>query len=202
MIAVRVTLAGRVEAIMSEKQTRAKLTGEDLLEIQARTGKRYELIDGELIEMPPTGLSHGAIELNIASLLWSYVRQHRLGRVLVGEVGFYLRNDPYTVRGADVAFIRAEKVPEAGLPEGFSAIVPDLVVEVVSPNDRESEIAAKVAEWLAFGVEAVWVVYPSERSVHIHAPAAEKQVLSGDAVLEGRGALTGFSVPVRALFEG
>jgi Uma2 family endonuclease len=187
---------------MSEKEVRAKLTGDDLLEIQAQTGKRYELIDGELIEMAPTGMSHGGIEATVGALLWNYVQQHRLGRVLTGEVGFYLRNDPYTVRAADVAFIRSEKLPQSGLPEGFSTIVPDLVVEIVSPNDRGAEIAQKVAEWLTFGVETVWVVYPNERSVHVHMRSGESRVLSDDAMLEGRGALAGFSVPVRALFEG
>ncbi|MCS6872943.1 MAG: Uma2 family endonuclease, partial [Anaerolineae bacterium] len=186
---------------MSEREARTKLTGDDLLEIQAQTGKRYELIDGELVEMAPTGMPHSAIEFNIAFLLGQYVRQRQLGRILVGEVGFYVRNDPYTVRGADVAFIRREKLPQTGLPEGFSTIVPDLVVEVVSPNDRSADIAAKVAEWLAFGVETVWVVYPSERTVHVHRQSDTSQVLSGDDLLEGSGALAGFNVPVRAIFE-
>ncbi|PJF31674.1 MAG: Uma2 family endonuclease [Candidatus Thermofonsia Clade 1 bacterium] len=187
---------------MSEKGVRAKLTGDDLLEVQAQTGKSYELIDGELVEVSPTGGFHGNIEFSLALLLGNYVRQHQLGRILVGEVGFYLRNDPYTVRGADVAFIRAERVPPEGIPSGFLSLVPDLVVEIVSPNDRDAEIAQKVAEWLNFGVETVWVVYPNERSVHVHMRSGESRVLSGDAMLEGQGALAGFSVPVRALFEG
>jgi Uma2 family endonuclease len=187
---------------MSEKEVRAKLTGDDLLEIQAQTGKRYELIDGELIEMAPTGMPHGDVCGNVYFALKLFVREHNVGKVLVGEVGFCTRNDPYTVRAADVAFIRSEKLPQSGLPEGFSTIVPDLVVEIVSPNDRGAEIAQKVAEWLTFGVETVWVVYPSERSVHVHTRSGESRVLSDDAMLEGRGALAGFSVPVHALFEG
>ncbi|MCS6872942.1 MAG: Uma2 family endonuclease [Anaerolineae bacterium] len=186
---------------MSEREARTKLTGDELLEIQAQTGKRYELIDGELVEMAPTGGSHGEIEMTVGALVWNYVRQHRLGHVLVGEVGFYVRNDPYTVRGADIAFIRAEKVPPEGIPSSFLSIVPDLVVEVVSPNDRSADIAAKVAEWLAFGVETVWIVYPSERTVHVHRQSDTSQVLSGDDLLEGSGALAGFNVPVRAIFE-
>ncbi|PJF34373.1 MAG: Uma2 family endonuclease, partial [Candidatus Thermofonsia Clade 1 bacterium] len=146
---------------MHEIEARQRLTSDDLLAIQAQTGKRYELIEGKLIEMAPTGLLHGSIEFRIALLLGQYVAQRALGHVLVGEVGFYTRGDAHTVRGADIAFIRAEKIPEQGLPEGFSSIAPDLVVEVVSPHDRGAEIVAKVAEWLAFGVEAVWIVYPS-----------------------------------------
>jgi Uma2 family endonuclease len=186
---------------MSETQARIKLTGDDLLEIQAETGKRYELIDGTLVEMTPTGGLHGAIEMTISALLWNYVRQHKLGQVLVGEVGFYVRGDAHTVRGADVAFIRAEKVPPEGLPSGFLQIVPDLVVEVVSPSDRSAALTEKVAEWLRFGVETVWLVYPNTRSVHVYTDLHGSRIFSGAERLEGHGALAGFSAPVQAFFE-
>jgi Uma2 family endonuclease len=186
---------------MSETRTRVKLTGDDLLEIQAETGRSYELIDGMLVEMAPTSGLHGAVETTIGALLWNYVRQHKLGRVLVGEVGFYVRGNAHTVRGADIAFIRAEKVPPEGLPSGFLHIVPDLVVEVVSPSDRSEALAEKVAEWLRFGVETVWLVYPSARSVHVYTDLHGSRIFSGAERLEGSGALAGFSVPVQALFE-
>jgi Uma2 family endonuclease len=186
---------------MSETQARIKLTGDDLLEIQAETGKHYELIDGTLIEMAPTGGLHGAIEFKIAFLIGAYAQQRNLGQVLVGEVGFYVRGDVHTVRGADVAFIRAEKVPPEGLPSGFLQIVPDLVVEVVSPSDRSAALAEKVAEWLSFGVEAVWLVYPNTRSVHVYVDLHGSRIFSGAERLEGSGALAGFSAPVQAFFE-
>jgi Uma2 family endonuclease len=187
---------------MTETRTRAKLTGEDLLEIQAETRKSYELIEGELVEMSPTGGLHSEIEVTISALLWLHVRQHKLGRVVGGEAGFYVRGDEHTVRGADVAFISTAKVPPEGLPTGFLKIAPDLVVEVVSPNDRGTEIVEKVGEWLAFGVAAVWVVYPNTRSVHVYTDPRSSRIFSADDTLEGSGALAGFSTPVRAFFEG
>ena len=186
---------------MTETRTRTKLTGEDLLEIQAETRKSYELIEGELVEMSPTGGLHSAIEFNITMLLGQYVRQHRLGQIVVGEAGFYVRGDEHTVRGADVAFISAAKVPSEGLPTGFLKIAPDLVVEVVSPNDRGVAIVEKVGEWLAFGVAMVWVVYPNTRSVHVYTDPRSSRILSADDTLEGGSVLAGFSTPVRAFFE-
>lgn len=135
-------------------------------------------------------------------LLGQHVLQRRLGQASWARSGFYLRNDPHTVRGADVAFIHSEKLPAAGLPEGFSSLVPDLVVEVVSPNDRGAEVIAKVAEWLALGLETVWMAYPSARSVHIYTDVRGSRILGGDELLEGRGGLAGFRVPVCALLEG
>lgn len=186
---------------MSEVQTRSKLTGDDLLEIQAETGKSYELIEGTLFEVSPTGGLHGAVEMTIGGLLWTYVRQHKLGQVLVGEIGFYVRGDTHTVRGADIAFIRAEKVPPEGLPSGFLSIPPDLVVEVVSPGDRSAALMEKVADWLNFGVETVWLVYPNVRSVHVYTDLHSSRIFSGAERLKGSGVLAGFSVPVQALFE-
>jgi Uma2 family endonuclease len=55
--------------------------------------------------------------------------------VMVGETGFIVKRDPDRVRGADVAFIRQERIPATGVPESFWAIAPDLAVEVLSPSD-------------------------------------------------------------------
>ncbi len=187
---------------MTETRAGTKLTGEDLLEIQAETRKSYELIEGELVEMSPTGMPHGEVCGNIYLALKLFVRERQLGKVLVGEVGFCTRNDPYTVRAADVAYVSAAKIPEVGMPEGFSRIVPDLIVEVVSPNDRGVAIVEKVGEWLAFGVAMVWVVYPNTRSVHVYTDPRSSRILSADDTLEGGTVLAGFSTPVRAFFEG
>ncbi|MFQ3536946.1 MAG: Uma2 family endonuclease, partial [Aggregatilineales bacterium] len=62
--------------------------------------------------------------------------------------------------------------------------------------------SAKVAEWLALGLETVWMAYPSARSVHIYTDVRGSRILGGDELLEGRGGLAGFRVPVCALLEG
>ena len=78
----------------------------------------YELVKGELVEMAPPGGIHGGIAANLVAVLHPYVRQNNLGRVMV-EAGFYLERDPDTVRGPDVSFIRAERVPPEGTAQGI-----------------------------------------------------------------------------------
>src|SRR5688500_6568497 len=127
-------LPGGATVEMSTAQTETSLiTGEELLAM-GDIGP-CELIDGRIVPMSPTGGSHGIIESRLGSTLSVFVSQHHLGWVLTGEVGVYIRRNPDRVRGADLVFLSRERWPE-GPPEGFLDGAPDLVVEIMPPNDR------------------------------------------------------------------
>ena len=111
---------------------------------------RCELLRGELVMMSPAGSKHGVIALRIGGLLMDFVEPRGLGVVFGAETGFCIASNPDTVRAPDVAFVRRERIG-GGLPEGFFPGAPDLAVEVLSPNDRASEVLAKVRDWLAAG---------------------------------------------------
>ncbi len=178
------------------------LTGDDLLEIVAENpGKRFELIEGELIEMSPTGFDHGKFEFLVALVLADYNKSHKWGTILTGETGFYTRGDDKTVRAADVAFISYEKIPAGESHPGYGKVAPELVVEVVSPSDRAGEIENKVQEWLDFGVLLVWVVYPQNRRVHVHSDGKQFTILNADDAITGGDVLPGFSAKVNQFFE-
>ena len=154
-------------------------------------GMRHELVEGELRTMSPTGLEHGEYEHSLAYRLGQWLEEHPSGRLAVGEAGFRLRRDPDTVRAADVAFVRAERLPGAALPRAYFEGAPDLAVEIVSPGDTASEIEEKVRDWLDGGASLVWVVYPSapsltayrsDRSARHHGPQDE---VDGGEVLPG-----------------
>ena len=102
---------------------------------------RCELLRGELVMMPPAGFEHGRIEMAISAPLACFVKEHSLGVVTGAETGFLIGRDPDTVRAPDVAFVRAKRVP-ATPTTGFFEGAPDLAVEVLSPNDRASELLA------------------------------------------------------------
>src|SRR6478672_9366656 len=95
---------------------------------------RYELVEGRVVRMSPVGYRHGRIVVRIAVLLSGHVERHQLGVVLT-DVGFKLASNPDTVRGTDLAFIRQARLPAQDLP-GFWEGPPDLVIEVLSPDDR------------------------------------------------------------------
>ncbi len=126
------------------------ITGEELLAM-GDIGP-CELIDGEIIPMSPAGGVHGWIESTLGRALGTFVEERDLGWVMGGEVGIYTRRNPDRVRGADVAFWSHERLPE-GPPPGFLDVVPELVVEVISPTDRWRDIREKIEEYFAIGVD-------------------------------------------------
>ena len=78
--------------------------------------------------------------------------------------------------------------------KGFFQGAPDIAVEVVSPSDRASEVAAKVQDWLQAGCSVVWVVDPENRSVTVYRSRNEIAVLTASDTLSGGDVLPGFSV--------
>ena len=131
-----------------EGTTEKLITGEELLKM-GDIG-RSELIEGRLVMKSPTGGPHGSIEGNFDEALRAFVRPRKLGQVKVGEVGIYTRRDPDTVRGADVLFISTERAAKIK-SRGFLEIAPDLIVEVMSPDDRWSEVLQKLREYFEIG---------------------------------------------------
>lgn len=161
--------------------------------------RRQELVRGEIVEVMPPGGKHGRVALRIGKYLDNWAEQGPGGEVGV-ESGFRIEQEPDTVRGPDVYYVRPERVPDGGAPEGFWGIAPDLAVEVVSPGDTAEEVDLKVGEYLAAGTAEVWVVYPRTRRVVAHTPDGLARTYGPDATLASPELLPGFAVAVKDLF--
>jgi Uma2 family endonuclease len=192
---VTATLPGKVEAAAVS----TPVTADELLHLPAN-GHRYELVKGELIEMSPASPRHGRIAMRFGALIEQHVRQKNLGAIYAAETGFKLQENPDTVRAVDAAFIAQSRIPPEGEPEGFWAIAPDLVVEVVSPSDSAQAIQSKVTDWLTAGCRLVWVVYPDNQTVTEYRSLTEVRVLTTADNLTGRDVLSDFACPVQELF--
>lgn len=131
------------------------------------SGGKMELVAGKVvIGMTVTGV-HGELALETGIALRSFARKHRIGRVFV-ETGFVTRHDPDHARGPDVAWVSADRDPgRAARSRGSVPIVPNLAVEITSPNDRDSDVQDKVDEYLAAGVQRVWVIRPESETVTV-----------------------------------
>ena len=161
---------------------------------------RCELIRGELIMMSPAGSRHGAIAAAMAAILRNFVMPQHLGVVMGAETGFKIASNPDTVRAPDAAFVRAERIA-GDLPQGFFPGAPDLAVEVLSPDDRASEVLAKVADWLAAGCRMVWVVDQKSRAVAVYHGSGRSVTLKAADTLTGDDLLPEFQVSVGSIFE-
>ncbi|HVF55854.1 MAG TPA: Uma2 family endonuclease [Pyrinomonadaceae bacterium] len=174
-------------------------TAEELLKLP-RGRFRYELVNGELRRMSPAGHNHGRIAARLTVSLGQHVEENNLGEVYAAETGFKLRSDPDTVRAPDVAFVRRERVDEAGEMKGYFPGAPDLAVEVNSPDDTVREVEEKVAEWLEYGARLVWIISPKLHNVTVYRSLADVRTLTERDALDGEDVVPGFNYPVAKLF--
>ena len=183
-------------AILQKNQERL-MTGEEL----ARHPELdpCELVNGRVVPMAPAGDIHGSVELRVGAKLLAYADETGRGVARSGEVGIYTSHDPDTVRGADALFISHERYSERTL-RAFLDVAPELVVEIRSPDDRPGEMQKKIQEYLAIGVDRVWIVDPRRQQVQIHRSSEPVEILEIGDTLRDEEILPGFSLPLSELF--
>jgi Uma2 family endonuclease len=166
---------------------------------QPEDGSQQELVRGVVITMPPPSFYHGLCCNEIGYRLNKHVRDLKLGHITTNDSGVILERDPDTVRGPDLAFWSRERMPTPPT-KGYSAIPPDLVVEVLSPSDVYARVEPKVLQYLRAGVRMVWILVPEDRSIFVRRTGHQGALLSNGEMLTGEDVLPGFSCPVSELF--
>lgn len=191
---------------MSIVETPRKMTAEELLALPDDGVERW-LIRGELRENPESDMNrrnpdHSGTMTRVAALLDNWVRNQPQprGRVYTGDAAFKLRPDRPTLVGIDVAYVSADL--RARTPKGRRIVegVPVLAVEILSPSDVHADISEKVQEYLAVGVQQVWVIDPDFETVMAFTRGAEPRLFTRGSELTAE-TLPGFSVSVAELFE-
>ena len=183
---------------MSATLTRP-MTADELLAMPD-DGMCYELVRGELLMSPPPGSEHGEIGMNLSAPLHQHVKSNHLGVVFAAETGFKLESDPDTVRAPDIAFVRKDRIEQAGRIPGYHSGAPDLVVEVLSPSDTVGKVEAKVAQWLQAGARLVWVVSPKLHTVTVYRSLTDIVTLTEKDNLDGGDVVPGFQIKVAEIF--
>jgi Uma2 family endonuclease len=166
-------------------------TDEELLKLP-KDGYKRELVDGKIV-MSPAGYRHGRVIMRLAARLLDFAAKHDLGDVLDSSTGFRLPNG--NLRCPDISFVARGRVTDPP-PQGFAHLVPDLVVEVLSPDDSPRLVFDKVGEYLAAGARLVWVIDPETRSAAVYRSLTDVTRLPESGVLDGEDVLPGFSCPL------
>ncbi len=135
-----------------------------------------------------------------------------LGRILANfvvenDLGYCTTADdlvevlPGLVRGPDLSFTSWNRLPGRTVSRApISRVVPDLVVEILSPSNTPREISRKLAEYFGGGVRMLWVIDPRTFSADVYTSADEKTTIGETGVLDGREVVPGFQVPLAGLF--
>lgn len=183
---------------MSTSAAVRAFTPADLLALPDRN--RYELVDGELVELNVSALS-SLVASRLNRELGNFCEATSLAWVFGADCGYQCFPDsPGKVRKPDVSAVRRERLPVEALEEGYVAIAPDLAVEVISPHDLAYEVDRKVEEYLGAGVRLVWVINPELRTVRVHRRDGSVGLLREADGLDGEDVLPGFACPIRGLF--
>jgi len=162
-------------------------------------GDRYEVIDGELVNVGNSGMEHGNIGIFLGGLIEIFVRQHKLGVACDSSTAFKMKGG--NKRSPDISFVSKERlVGLKRLPKGFFDGAPDLVVEIISPGNTFEEIHNKIEEYFESGTRLLWVIHPDERYVLVYHSPQPDRLLRGNDVLDGEDVILNFQVAVSELF--
>jgi Uma2 family endonuclease len=176
------------------------LTAEEFM--AANLGERlFELVRGEIVEVPLPMPEYGVVCANVSGTLWDFGRRSGYGYALSNDSAVVTERNPDTVREPDISFYSHARWPRINVGRSLPPVPPDLAVEVVSPGNRAGEISTKIAEYQAIGILLIWVVYPASRSVVVDRSDGEHAiVLREDGVIENLPELPGFRCPVSDSF--
>lgn len=187
---------------MATGTTTSLMTAEEFFDWANRPeneGRRYELENGGVVEMPSPGELHGVVCWLIAHVLGNYLFSRGGGYLCTNDTGLIVRRSPDTVRGPDILVFLTTKTVQQ-MNRGFADEVPAAVVEVFSPSDKPGQLNRRIAQYHKRGVPLVWVVYPEDRTVDVHRPGRAADSLTEGDELAGGDVLPDFRCRVADLF--
>ncbi len=171
---------------------------EQFLALPENADRLFELIDGEIVEKMPTQV-HGIVAGNIITWLNMYFLNHPIGLAAVEARHRPSADDQHNDRLPDVSVVLDLTKPVTR--QGAAPFLPDICIEIKSPDDTYKEMADTAAFYLANGAKLVWLVYPEQKLVE--ALTNDTRELIGETGMITAGELLPeFSAPVSGFFRG
>jgi Uma2 family endonuclease len=175
-----------------------KITVDEFWEMASDPGHRYELVDGELVDMDGAP-RHGRMTGHVYTLISGHIHREQFPLDVGVTTGFAMGG--HTLRFPDVHVTNWDKMAtydeDAG---GWPRFAPDLAIEIVSPSNTPSELARKAREYFANGATAMWIVDPGPRAVTIRRPDSPDLILGIGDVVTCEPEIPGFSCAVADIF--
>ena len=166
-----------------------------------RDGHRYEIVNGDLIDMGNSGAKHGYIAIILSAALFNCVSTQKLGALMDSSTAFKMKSG--NKRSPDISFVAKERLQGLDdLSDGFLDGAPDLAVEILSPGHTIEEIHDKLVEYFENGARLVWVINPEQHYVLVYRSAQEPdRLLKSADSLDGEEIVPGFTLPIADLFQ-
>jgi Uma2 family endonuclease len=141
-----------------------KLTYDDYVQFPD-DGLRHELIDGEHYVTPTPIRKHQAIATNLVGIIWSYLREHPVGRVFTAPFDVILSD--FDVVEPDLLFLTNERLGEIATSPWVKG-APSLVVEIGSPSTRKRDATIKRRLYERVGVDEYWIIDPELDAIDVY----------------------------------
>ena len=174
----------------------------DIVHRPENDDKRFELLDGQLVEFPPAGFQHGLLAGEICFHIYDANKRESLG-LATARCGYHPPDDRWTLLGPSAAFTRKERV-QYPLAKKYAARMPDLAVEIASFCNPRDWVSKKLPKYLKHGTQQVWIVIPDKQVVEVcrldENGDMQTESVGADGSLSGEDILPGFSLELRALF--
>ena len=137
---------------------------------------QIELREGKLVIMSPSDSVSGEVGIRFSALLYQWVLQHNLGRVLDASTGFRLPNGD--LLSPDVSFISKERLRHN--PRKYPTVIPELIVEIKSSRDRLRNLEEKIALFLSQGVQVGLLIDPDKHIVSVYRSDRQRILTESD----------------------
>lgn len=139
------------------------VTYEEWLQMPEVSEGREEVVNGEIIYMPPCKAPHALLIENLQDELRPQLPRKQF-RMLTGSFGLVIRKKPLTCREPDLAVFEWSTVD---LQDGYFHSPPQLVIEVISPSENYKRKSEKLRDYESIGVPEGWLFDPERRTVEI-----------------------------------
>jgi Uma2 family endonuclease len=165
-----------------------------------KDGHRYELVNGELIDMGNSGAKHGYVVVILSAALFNHVFSRKLGAVMDSSTAFKMKSG--NKRSPDISFVDKQRLQGMEeLPDSFLEGAPDLAVEILSPGNTVEEMHNKIVEYFENTARLVWVIHPNEHYVLVYRSPQPDRLLKSTDALDGEEVIPGFTLAVSELFQ-
>src|SRR5579872_2121800 len=173
--------------------TQTLITAEEFDQLPEQEGRRFELLDGEMIEMPTATARHNFIQMRLGAELHGWLKESRGAVLPTTEFAFGSnRFQP------DLAVLLAAKWKEVEQSRCPVLIIPDIAVEIVSPSESAWNLDRKIGICLSQGVSEVWIVYPDSQHMLIYGANGIRNLVHTDRL--ETPLLPGWSIALSEVF--
>lgn len=170
---------------------------EAFLALPENRDRNFELIDGEIVEKLPSQV-HGRLVASVIGEVGIWLKRFPIGYVET-EVRYRVPSDGHNSRQPDISVVLDVETPPVN--KGAVLRMPDIAIEVKSPDDSYKGMRERAAYYIANGSKMVWLIFPEKRLIDVYHPNADIDVLDVSDTLTGYGLLPEFSLPVSNIFK-